>query len=351
MENPTLESPAGTSNMNFGGLYNNSIFTQTSGVAFSSGGTLSRQVSEEVPCFPHPEVVPNTHDIMSHDMMQQDDGGMYAPHQPLQQVIDGGNSQSYLSMSRVVVSDVGAGNKRPRHGSFDGSSPATALVAPKAEAAHAYSSLGAFSDEGSTALESLCADGQGGASPPACLDEGGEGVGKVPKLLKVPEVIDTLAAEGRVLTYDISHGVYVVQDGRKFEEAFNKLRRVRSKKNEAAKDRPFSRMHTHFTLVQGERWGGTGTVFRSKQQMPPSRSGSASSLSQGARPFGTAQGAPISREASRASPARDDLSSDASQAPTPPPPLPCGMRVATTCLHAGGVPADKHSRPTMLRSR
>lgn len=56
--------------------------------------------------------------------------------------------------------------------------------------------------------------------------------GACPKLLKVPEVIEVLAQEGRVLQYVESTGCYVVMDGKMFEEAFNRLRRVRSKKNE-----------------------------------------------------------------------------------------------------------------------
>ena len=84
----------------------------------------------------------------------------------------------------------------------------------------------------------------------------------------MPEVIATLAAEGKVLEWNKNEGVYIVIDGPGFEKRFNELRYVRGKKVDprAATNRPFSRMHTHFVLVRGEKWAGTGSAFKVKQE-------------------------------------------------------------------------------------
>lgn len=93
---------------------------------------------------------------------------------------------------------------------------------------------------------------------------------KPTKLLKITDAIETLARDGRSLTYDPQNNTYTVLDGVHFEEEFNALRATRNKKNEAAKDRPFSRMHRFYTLLQGEKWAGTGSIFTPKSGLPPS---------------------------------------------------------------------------------
>jgi hypothetical protein len=94
-------------------------------------------------------------------------------------------------------------------------------------------------------------------------------VAKYSGCMKLPEVVATLAAEAQVLLWVESQGAYLVQDGPGFERRFNELRTVRGKKVESAAHRPFSRMHTHFVLVKGEKWAGTGSMFKYKESTPP----------------------------------------------------------------------------------
>jgi hypothetical protein len=82
--------------------------------------------------------------------------------------------------------------------------------------------------------------------------------------MRLPELIDTLAKDERVLFWDAVHNWFEVVDGPLFEERFNALRCIRGKRREDAVDRPFARMHIHFTLVRGDKWAGTGSAFRPK---------------------------------------------------------------------------------------
>ena len=83
--------------------------------------------------------------------------------------------------------------------------------------------------------------------------------------MRLPEVVATIAAEGEVLQWSEGDGVYVVLDGPGFERRFNELRMTRGKKVESASHRPFSRMHTHFVLVRGEKWAGTSQLSSSRK--------------------------------------------------------------------------------------
>ena len=76
-----------------------------------------------------------------------------------------------------------------------------------------------------------------------------------------------------MLRYSDDEGLYIVNDGPGFERRFNELRCTRGKKVESAATRPFSRMHTHFVLIRGEKWAGTGSAFRFKHTDAPSASG------------------------------------------------------------------------------
>ena len=62
-----------------------------------------------------------------------------------------------------------------------------------------------------------------------------------PAFLRLPELVDLLAKEGRVLRWDESNSWYEVLDGPSFEEKFNALRCTRGKRKEQAADRPFAR--------------------------------------------------------------------------------------------------------------
>mmetsp|Transcript_27507 Transcript_27507/g.62389 ORF Transcript_27507/g.62389 Transcript_27507/m.62389 type:complete len:670 (-) Transcript_27507:2287-4296(-) len=84
--------------------------------------------------------------------------------------------------------------------------------------------------------------------------------------LRLPDVIDKIAQEGTALQWDRQEAAYVVLDGRAFENRFNELRYTRGKKVDNARNRPFSRMPTHFTLIRGEKWAATGTMFRPKRE-------------------------------------------------------------------------------------
>mmetsp|Transcript_68000 Transcript_68000/g.181733 ORF Transcript_68000/g.181733 Transcript_68000/m.181733 type:complete len:203 (+) Transcript_68000:157-765(+) len=82
--------------------------------------------------------------------------------------------------------------------------------------------------------------------------------------LRIPEVIDTLAKDEKILRWDSAHDWFEVMDGVLFEEKFNALRCIRGKRKEGTVDRPFARMHVHFVLARGDRWAGTGSAFRPK---------------------------------------------------------------------------------------
>ena len=82
--------------------------------------------------------------------------------------------------------------------------------------------------------------------------------------MKIPDLIQALAAEGQCLRWDTNLLCYEVLNGSLFEQKFNALRSVRGKRKELAVDRPFARMHTYFVLLRGEKWAGTGTLFRPK---------------------------------------------------------------------------------------
>ena len=84
--------------------------------------------------------------------------------------------------------------------------------------------------------------------------------------LRLPDAIDKLATEGTVLKYDTSTRLYTVLDGLGFEARFEEIRCTRVKRSyfSNTNSRPFSRMHSHYVLVTGEKWAKTGTVFRAK---------------------------------------------------------------------------------------
>eukprot|EP00292_Cryptomonas_paramecium_P011975 CAMPEP_0113663924 /NCGR_PEP_ID=MMETSP0038_2-20120614/1435_1 /TAXON_ID=2898 /ORGANISM="Cryptomonas paramecium" /LENGTH=296 /DNA_ID=CAMNT_0000579051 /DNA_START=146 /DNA_END=1033 /DNA_ORIENTATION=- /assembly_acc=CAM_ASM_000170 len=85
-------------------------------------------------------------------------------------------------------------------------------------------------------------------------------------MLRLPDIIDIIAREGQCLKWDQIQQWYEVLDGPHFEEKFNTLRCVRGKRKEDAVDRPFARMHIHFTLARGDKWAGTGSAFRKKHE-------------------------------------------------------------------------------------
>ena len=82
--------------------------------------------------------------------------------------------------------------------------------------------------------------------------------------LRLPELIDTLAKDEKVLRWDPVQQWFEVIDGPLFEDRFNALRCIRGKRREDAVDRPFARMHIHFVLARGDKWAGTGSAFRPK---------------------------------------------------------------------------------------
>jgi hypothetical protein len=97
------------------------------------------------------------------------------------------------------------------------------------------------------------------------LDETGSG------RMRLPEVVSTLDAEGRVLKWSEALGAFVVLDGAGFEQRFNELRYVRSKQVgiPSAHQRPFSRMHAYFVLIRGGKWAATGSAFKFKDPPAP----------------------------------------------------------------------------------
>jgi len=84
--------------------------------------------------------------------------------------------------------------------------------------------------------------------------------------MRLPDVISTLAAEGRVLKWSEDLGAFVVLDGAAFEQRYNELRFTRSRNLPlpSAQSRPFARMHSYFVLIRGEKWAGTGSAFKFK---------------------------------------------------------------------------------------
>jgi hypothetical protein len=98
--------------------------------------------------------------------------------------------------------------------------------------------------------------------------------------LRLPEVITTLAAEGRVLKWSEALGAFLVLDGAGFEKRFNELRYTRNKMMPtSAQYRPFSRMHSFFVLIRGEKWAGTGSAFKFKNADAPSAAKPSASIS------------------------------------------------------------------------
>ena len=95
---------------------------------------------------------------------------------------------------------------------------------------HSISIISAYSPSG----DSGHSDGSG-----RCDDEQAH-VAR-PALLRLPELVDVLAKEGRVLRWDGENTWYEVLDGAGFEERFNALRCTREKRKEQAADRPFAR--------------------------------------------------------------------------------------------------------------
>eukprot|EP00961_Rhodomonas_salina_P132327 1780901-Rhodomonas_salina.1 len=90
--------------------------------------------------------------------------------------------------------------------------------------------------------------------------------------LRLTDAIDKLAAEEVVLRFDRSTQLYVVLDGPGFEARFDEVRCTRAKRSGCSNSRPFSRMHSHYSLVRGEKWAKTGSAFRAKDAaQDPSR--------------------------------------------------------------------------------
>jgi hypothetical protein len=92
----------------------------------------------------------------------------------------------------------------------------------------------------------------------------GNNASKGPSSMKIPDLVQALAMEGISLRWDQSLSCYEVLNGQLFEQKFNALRSVRGKRKELSVDRPFARMHTYFILLRGEKWAGTGSLFRPK---------------------------------------------------------------------------------------
>jgi len=88
-----------------------------------------------------------------------------------------------------------------------------------------------------------------------------EGGGRLSGLM-LPQVVQQICSEGTALRWDAAAGCYHVLDGEAFERRFDDLRRKR-KRGEGAQthNRPFSRMHKHYTLLAGDGWAKTGSKF------------------------------------------------------------------------------------------
>ena len=83
--------------------------------------------------------------------------------------------------------------------------------------------------------------------------------------LRLPDMIDIIARDGQCLRWDESQTWYEVTNGPLLEE---KLRCFQANRRDEASDRPFSKMHIHFMLTRGDRWGVTGSTFRPKYELP-----------------------------------------------------------------------------------
>ena len=88
-----------------------------------------------------------------------------------------------------------------------------------------------------------------------------EGGGRLSGLM-LPQVVQQICSEGSALQWDATAGCYHVLDGEAFESRFDELRR-KYKRGEGAQthNRPFSRMHKHYTLLAGDGWAKTGSRF------------------------------------------------------------------------------------------
>lgn len=82
---------------------------------------------------------------------------------------------------------------------------------------------------------------------------------------RMSELINIVASKETSLKYDYGTGCFQVIDGPQFEKDYCALRMTRIKKNQAAPDRPFAQMYRAYTMVQGEKWASTGTVFKPKR--------------------------------------------------------------------------------------
>jgi hypothetical protein len=83
--------------------------------------------------------------------------------------------------------------------------------------------------------------------------------------LRLPEIIDLIARKGHCLCWNESQTWYEVVNGPSLEE---NLRYFQVKSRDDTHDRPFARMHMHFILLRGDRWGATGSAFRPKLNLP-----------------------------------------------------------------------------------
>lgn len=88
-----------------------------------------------------------------------------------------------------------------------------------------------------------------------------EGGGRLTGLM-LPQVVQQICSEGTALNWDATAGCYHVLDGDAFESRFDELRRKR-KRGEGVQthNRPFSRMHKHYTLLAGDGWAKSGSRF------------------------------------------------------------------------------------------
>ncbi len=87
--------------------------------------------------------------------------------------------------------------------------------------------------------------------------------------LKLPDAIQTLAFEGVCLKWDQVSCCYEVLSGPLFEQRVKQLQRLYIQWNDPEMGRPFGIMHAYFTLIHGEKWEGTGSLFRPKAMDVP----------------------------------------------------------------------------------
>mmetsp|Transcript_48736 Transcript_48736/g.76095 ORF Transcript_48736/g.76095 Transcript_48736/m.76095 type:complete len:457 (+) Transcript_48736:485-1855(+) len=151
-------------------------------------------------------------------------------------------------------------------------------------------------------------------------------------LLKIPQAIQVLASEGQVLKAN-GDGSYTVLNGSRFEEEFNSLRVTRLKKNDGAKDRPFSRMSKHFELLQGEKWARTGSVFVPRARRGNDNSSAPSPVQESLSAPSSSGTIPI--------PLPPPRSASAPESKPRPPPLDSGnINLATANIHASRINID-----------